>query len=132
MTGLLSRVEGQAAFSHLKENAVSFSLRTGAGFCFGVRDNLVFHHSQSVFSDRPEDSFWGRNSWKRKYRDRWYIPTAISDGYHLSQFIGLNLERASYLTFDKPRNFWLYVLDFAVLVVTYSAGWYAAEKIILR
>jgi len=84
-----------------------------ASMIWAVMNTHTFHHSASIFASVGQDSFWGVNSWVRKYdstlpiiRTNWYYRTFkiiykehfpgsatifvwLTDGYHLTQFFFL-------------------------------------------
>jgi len=77
---------------------ISLLLMLIAGSFNGVMDTLAHHHSISIFKNRSPYSFFGKQSWVRKYKENNYelgprflgsttFLVFLTDGWHLFQFL---------------------------------------------
>jgi len=66
--------------------------------CWAMEDILQYHHRDSIFKNSDQYSFWGRDSWIRKYKHgnnalgpKFFGSTTflvwLTDGWHLVKFI---------------------------------------------
>lgn len=59
-----------------------------AGLCNAGMDTLAHHYGKSIF--RFWDfQYWGPTSWENKNHRPWYIPAALTDGWHLFKWFML-------------------------------------------
>lgn len=79
---------------------ITISIIIISGICEAVKDTLSHHHSTSVFKKVSPTSFWGKESWRRKYKNLDPLQgrafpgstTAlvwITDGWHLVKLLHL-------------------------------------------
>ena len=122
---------------------LNLGLNTMAGVSYGIGETLVHHHSSSVFSSADETSFWGSQSWLRKYRNypldtRAKFPGAktilawTQDGYHASRTTQRVLMNVSTVMYRPPRKKWHKIVDFAILQLGFSAGFHLSQLILRR
>lgn len=119
--------------THQKGNLTHYAIYTSYGFNRGFADQLAFHHSETIFKDRDPLSFYGAESWRRKYT-RGY-PIQFTDGFHFHQWLGLSAQRVSLWSYSPPpkkSKWWVYVLDFTAHSASFSIGWYLSEAAIRR
>lgn len=137
-------------FSYSVERVVhSAGIQFGAGFFNGVGNNLQFHYSQTIFPQRPSEKFlWGgpgywnpEYSWRNKYKD-WprdkseAFPLSTSalvwatDAWHLTNSAERLAHRITIVTYRQPEGpgkGWKKLMDVAIMSLSYSAGWIAAQ-----
>lgn len=139
-------------FSYSLERVIhSAGIQFGAGFFNGVGDNLQFHYSQTVFPQGPGEKFlwggqqyWNPNlSWRNKYED-WprdrseAFPLSTSalvwttDAWHLTNSLERLGHRITIVTYQQPQGpgkGWKKLIDVALMSLSYSAGWMAANAV---
>lgn len=117
-----------------KKQAPYFGVMFGSAINYGISDNLILRHEDTIFSHKRPDQFYGPDPIQRQLNDHWLVPTAISNGYQLHRSIGLNLDRTAVIGFrykiPRGSKWWVYVADFTAHFVVYSAGWHLGEAII--
>lgn len=114
-----------------------------AALCYGTMMTLEHHHGTSLFSKAKPYSFFGRNSWTRKYKDnnpregqKFFGSTTffvwLTDGYHLMQFFMLTFLTLSVVLFYAYRDdLEYYIAIFVVYRISWSLGFMAMYDWIL-
>lgn len=96
-----------------------------AGASWGLHETLV-HHNDRFFRVFPgaSQSYWGKESWRRKYELPWYVPVQVSDGKHLSATIHhVALFGAGVtITLGEKRPVKHYLFDAGISLASYSLG----------
>lgn len=86
-----------------------------ACICHALMEKFITHHSKSIFRNAKSFSFFGSNSWTRKYKDHnpqagtafWGSTTFlvwVTDGYHLIQWMMLWFLAGAVVTLDVPME----------------------------
>lgn len=111
---------------------ISLLLFLIAAILNAVMDTLAHHHGSSIFKTNRNYSFWGANSWTRKYKDNnpgagsrfWGSTTFLvflTDGWHLSQWLMISCMVGAIIAFpSKIINGWDAII--AVFLV-FRVGW---------
>lgn len=109
-----------------------------AGVSNNIMDTVDHHYSTSYFKDKNAQ-FWKKDiSWKNKYKNwpedqRLTYPGSktwlawTTDGWHLFKTIFLTLFTLAILFYQRPKRRWLYLIDFIVLKIAFSASWHLGE-----
>lgn len=129
------------------DNWPTFALSFSSGFFNGVGDVLQFKYVSSRFCcNNLNQQYWNpKISWKNKY---WHGSPAngakfpgstgplvfLTDAWHLSKTLSLTSIQIGVLTHErkKPRKLWHDIADLLILKLSFSAGWWAANKILIR
>lgn len=112
-------------------------------------ENVIqYHHKQSIFWRGDEFSFWGRNSWVRKWKygnpelgRKFFGSTTflvwLTDGWHLIKFLYLLLLCAALVyntSFTRyfDLDWWWRIVEAAVLFSIYGGVFELFYKFIFR
>lgn len=108
-----------------KKTIISSSLSFVSGASWGLHETLQ-HHNDRFFQIFPNASkkYFGKDSWKNKYHDKWFIPTQISDGLHLSATIHHTTLFSSGIVIGlgKKRPIKYYLIDIGINLISYTLG----------
>lgn len=146
-----SKCNGQIQLSPNDFKIKRFQLSAPAsfltGFAKGTVDVLRHHHSTSIFSNSNPTSFFGNESWKRKYKNgdpeqgAKFLGSSTflvftTDGFHLSEMVRNRVGLAIPFLHVRSGNRkhlidWVDLVDFLILNVFYQSGFYLSQ-IILR
>lgn len=120
------------------KNIISAVILILAGLSNNIMDTVDHHYSSSYFKDKNAQ-FWDKDiSWKNKYKNwpedqRPAYPGATTflawttDAWHLFKTIFLSLFTLAIILYQRQRRWWLYLIDFIVLKIAFSAGWHLGE-----
>lgn len=145
---MLFPIMGSAQYS-FKRLIPSASLFYVAGMASGVADicSTPAKYNESAFKKwNPEftyGEYWGHKdeTWVNKWRmgpdglevgkEKFFGSSSFlvgaTDAWHGNRSVMLVGFKAGALTYKKPQRWWYYALDFAVLSVAYSAGWWTSN-----
>lgn len=113
-----------------------------------LEDTIQYHFHQSIFRNRSKYSFWGKESWVRKYKygnpeagPKFFGSTTflvwLTDGWHLIKFLYLLIAAVAIayntsLTTYFGLDWWWKVAETALLFTIYGLVFELFYKFIFR